>query len=266
MRPALLLLIVVALVALVAVVGCAPDSPPVWERELVDLTYAFDADTIYWPTETGFEMTTRFAGKTDKGYYYEAHSVATPEHGGTHMDAPIHFFAGRDTVDTVPLDRLIGPGVVVDVTDPCATDRDYRVGTADFERWEAEHGPIKARTILLLRTGFGRFWPDRERYMGTDERGEAAVAKLHFPGLDPDAVDWLAARQIAAIGLDTPSIDHGPSTHFEAHVSLFEKNIPAFENVANLDRLPATGFTVIALPMKIRGGSGGPLRIVAVLD
>ncbi|MCM3900094.1 MAG: cyclase family protein, partial [Pyrinomonadaceae bacterium] len=104
-------------------------------------------------------------------------------------------------------------------------------------------------------------------YLGTEERGAEAVAKLHFPGLHPDAARWLAAnRSIKAIGLDTASIDFGQSTLFESHRILFDKNIPAFENVANLDRLPPKGFSVIALPMKIKGGSGGPLRIVAILN
>ncbi|MCP5041716.1 MAG: cyclase family protein [bacterium] len=246
-------------------VGCASPSKPLWEQELVDLTHTFDEQTLYWPTETGFEMTTRFAGMTDKGYYYEAHGFSTPEHGGTHLDAPIHFSAGRDTTDLVPLERLIAPGIIVDVSAACAADRDHRVGLADFEAWEEANGALPAGTIVLLRTGFAQYWPDRERYMGTAKRGEEGASELHFPGLDPSAVPWLEARGIAAIGLDTPSIDYGPSTHFEAHVALFERNIPAFENVANLDRLPTKGFTVIALPMKIGKGSGGPLRIVAAI-
>lgn len=252
-------------IAALLLAGCVSQPKPLWEQQLVDLTHSFDAETIYWPTETGFELTTRAAGVTEQGYYYEAHSISTPEHGGTHLDAPVHFFEGRDTTDRVPLERLIGPGVVIDVTRACSTNRDYLVGVADFEAWEQAHGALPAGAIVLLRTGFGRYWPDRERYMGTAKRGEAGAAELHFPGLDPDAVPWLADRGISAIGLDTPSIDHGPSTHFEAHVALFERNIPAFENVAQLERLPAKGFTVIALPMKIGGGSGGPLRIVAAL-
>ncbi len=136
---------------------------------------------------------------------------------------------------------------------------------ADFKAWERTNGALPTGAIVLLRTGFGQYWPDRERYMGTAKRGDAGVAELHFPGLDPAAVPWLAERKIAAIGLDTPSIDHGPSTYFKAHVALFDRNIPAFENVANLDRLPLRGFTVIALPMKIGKGSGGPLRIVAAI-
>jgi len=121
-------------------------------------------------------------------------------------------------------------------------------------------------TSRLIRTGFGRFWPDRKAYLGTDERGAPAVAKLHFPGLHPDAARWLIAeRQIHAVGLDTASIDHGPSKQFETHRALFEANVPAFENLAELDELPATGFSVVALPIKIRGGSGGPLRAIAIL-
>ena len=123
-----------------------------------------------------------------------------------------------------------------------------------------------AERIVLLRTGYAARWPDRLRYLGTEERGEAAVAKLHFPGLDPTAAQWLVQhRSIKAVGIDTPSIDYGQSTHFESHVMLFQHNVPALENVANLDRLPQVGFTVIALPMKIGGGSGGPVRIVAAV-
>ena len=137
---------------------------------------------------------------------------------------------------------------------------------ADFTAWESQNGQIPNGAIILLRTGFAKHWPDRVKYMGTDERGAGAVAKLHFPGLHPDAARWLTTnRSIKAIGLDTPSIDFGQSTLFESHQILFAKNIPAFENVGDMSALPAKDFLVIALPMKIGGGSGGPLRIVAVV-
>ena len=127
-------------------------------------------------------------------------------------------------------------------------------------------GWLPEGAIVLLRTGYEEFWPDRVRYMGTDARGPEAVAELHFPGLHPDAARWLVtSRAINAIGLDTPSIDYGQSTHFESHQVLFAADIPAFENLANLGELPATGFIVIAMPMKIAGGSGGPLRIAAIV-
>lgn len=243
-----------------------PDALPRAESRVVDLTHPFDSETIYWPTGATFERVQDSQGYTAGGFYYESGHFSSPEHGGTHLDAPIHFFEGRDSVEAIPLDRLIGPGVLIDATAACAADRDHRIGLAELKAWESAHGPFPDGAIVLLHTGFGRFWPDRTAYMGTDLRGEEGVAALHFPGLDPQAVGWLVERGIAAIGLDTPSIDHGPSTGFESHVALFEQNIPAFENVAHLDLLPPVGFTVIALPMKIRGGSGAPLRIVARLD
>jgi kynurenine formamidase len=236
------------------------------EGTVIDLSHAYDEDTVYWPTAAGFELTVDFEGMTDKGYFYTANTFCSAEHGGTHIDAPIHFAEGRDTVDEIPLERLMGPAILVDVTDRCEDDSDYLVSTADLERWEATNGRVPDGAIVLLRTGFGKYWPDRARYMGTDERGPEAVAKLHFPGLDPEAARWLVAeRSINAIGLDTPSIDSGQSTLFESHRVLFAAEIPAFENLANLDRLPATGFMLIALPMKIAGGSGGPLRAVAIV-
>jgi kynurenine formamidase len=176
----------------------------------------------------------------------------------------VHFAKGHNTVDQIPLEQLMGNGIVIDVSDKAAANRDYLVSVADFADWERRNGRIAPGTIVFLRTGFGKYYPDRKMYLGTDERGAAAVAKLHFPGLDPAAARWLTQnRSIKAIGLDTASIDYGQSTLFESHRILFEKNIPALENVANLDQLPVKGFSVIALPMKIKGGSGGPVRIVA---
>jgi len=233
---------------------------------VVDLSYSFDSETVYWPTAETFHLEKDFEGITEKGYYYSAYKYAAAEHGGTHIDAPVHFAKGRNTLDEIPLEQLLGPAIVVDVTRQCATNPDYQVTSENFQNWEKQNGRIPAGTIVLLRTGFGKYYPDRKSYLGTDERGAAAVAKLHFPGLHPEAARWLTQnRAIKAIGLDTASIDYGQSTLFESHRTLFDKNIPAFENVANLDKLPSKGFSVIALPMKIKGGSGGPLRIVAIL-
>jgi kynurenine formamidase len=169
-------------------------------------------------------------------------------------------------VDEIPLENLIGEGIVVDVSDNALKDRDYLVSVADLEAWEsAQEMSIGEGHIVLLQTGYGQFYPDKIKYLGTEQRGPDAVAELHFPGLSPEAAQWLVDRKIKAVGLDTPSIDYGQSTDFKSHVLLMSANIPAFENVANLDRLPVSGFTILALPMKIRGGSGGPLRIIALV-
>lgn len=246
--------------------GCRASGGDGGPRRVIDLTHPFDEQTVYWPTAEGFRLRVESKGWTQRGYYYEANSFCTAEHGGTHLDAPIHFAEGRRTVDEIPLEQLIGPGVVVDVREACARDRDHLVTIEELSSWERAHGRIPEGAIVLLFTGFGRFWPDRERYMGTAERGPEAVAKLHFPGLDPRAARWLVAeRKIGAVGLDTPSIDHGPSTTFDTHQALFQANVPALENVAHLELLPPEGFEVVALPMKIRGGSGGPVRIAAIV-
>lgn len=233
---------------------------------VIDLSHAFDASTVYWPTAESFKLETDFEGTTEQGYYYSAYRYSAAEHGGTHLDAPVHFAKGRHSVDQIPLEQLMGSGVLIDVTRQCATNPDYLVSVADIQNWEKQYGRIPLGSIVFLRTGFGKYYPERKKYLGTDERGAGAVPKLHFPGLDPAAARWLTQnRTIKAIGLDTASIDRGQSTLFESHRILFDKNIPAFENVANLDQLPIKGFSVIALPMKIAGGSGGPLRIVATL-
>lgn len=238
---------------------------PTANQEILDLTHPFDADTVYWPTEKGFQLERGPAGVTEKGYYYAANRFRAAEHGGTHIDAPIHFFADRHTVDQIPLQRLIGPAAVVDISAQCARDRDYQVTVADLRRWETNHETQLVDCIILLHTGHGRHWNDRERYLGTAKTGPEAVSELHFPGLAPEAATWLVEhRAVKSIGIDTPSIDYGQSSQFQSHVTLFKHNVPAFENVANLDQLPAKGATVIALPMKIGGGSGGPLRIVAI--
>ena len=233
-------------------------------QQLVDLTYPFNDSTIYWPTAKGFELTEVTEGMTDKGYFYSTHRLSTSEHGGTHIDAPYHFWKEGKTVDEIPVDQLMGRAIVVNVRDSALANPNYQIRKADFKQWEQEYGSIPEGAIVLLKTGYGRYWPDKNKYMGTDERGAEAVSKLHFPGLHPAAAEWIATkRNIKMIGIDTPSIDYGQSTHFQSHVTLFKNNIPALENVANLEELPAKGFTLIALPIKTEGGSGGPVRIVA---
>ena len=240
----------------------APEAAEEW----VDLSHELSPDAVFWPTAAPFSMTTDFEGMTDKGYFYSAYSFCTAEHGGTHIDAPVHFAEGAHHVNEIPVGQLIGPAVVVDVSAAVQADRDHRISVADVEAWEARHGAIPEGSIVLFRTGFGQYWPDAAKYLGTARRGAEAVAELSFPGLHPDAAAWLMERRgVKAVGIDTASIDYGKSTHFETHVALMTHNVPAFENVANLDRLPPTGAFVVALPTKIRGGSGGPLRIVARL-
>jgi kynurenine formamidase len=194
----------------------SPDLEAVFDGRAgswIDLTHAFSSQSIYWPTADGFRLERVAYGPTEAGYFYAANNFAAAEHGGTHLDAPIHFAEERQTTDQIPLDRLIGPAVVVDVSDRATPD--YLVGIEDLRGWEAQHGRIPDGAILLLRTGWDRFYGDRAQYLGTDATGPDAVPLLHFPGLDPDAARWLVAeRRVDAIGIDTPSIDYGQSTTF----------------------------------------------------
>jgi kynurenine formamidase len=256
---------IAAIVSMIAV-ACRQQAPQRFPAgQLVDLSHAYDANAIFWPTADPFRLDKVADGVTSGGYYYAANTFFTSEHGGTHIDAPVHFAQGHQTVDQIPLDRLVGEAVVVDVTKAADADADYQISVADFQRAEQD-GAIPAGAIVLIRTGFSTRWPDAVRYLGTAARGEAAVAQLHFPGLDPEAAKWLIAeRRIKAIGIDTASIDRGQSTLFESHRLLYERDIPAFENLTSLERLPERGAFIVALPMKIRGGSGAPLRAIAVV-
>jgi kynurenine formamidase len=250
--------------------ACSQTPHPVvasTEIHWIDLSHRYDSTTLYWPNnKRGFEHTTEAEGQTPLGYYYSSYSLCTPEHGGTHLDAPIHFAENKLTVDQLPLADLTGPAVMIDVSRKALADRDYQIKREDVEQWEQMHGRIPDETIILFRTGYGRFYPDRERYFGTAKTGQAAIPELHFPGVLPAATKWLVEqRKIKALGLDTPSIDYGQSREFMTHRILLGHNKAGFENLANLEQLPATSLYVVALPMKIAGGSGAPLRIIATV-
>jgi kynurenine formamidase len=249
--------------------GAAPSSPPsapdLRTARVVDLTHPFDEQTPYWPNApSGFKLERVHYGKTDAGYFYSAYSFCAPEHGGTHLDAPIHFGEGRWTADQIPVDRLVRPAAVIDVAVASAADADHRLTVEELKAWEARHGRIAEGTIVLLRTGWSARWPDKKRYLGDDTPGDAS--RLHFPSYGAEAARILVTdRKVTALGVDTASIDHGPSKDFPVHQIVAAANVLGLENLTGLDALPATGAWVIALPMKIAGGSGGPLRAIALL-
>ena len=231
--------------------------------QLVDLTHPLDSATLYWPTSPSTFKLERLAfGPTPGGFFYAANTFAAPEHGGTHLDAPIHFHAGGTTADAIPLERLIAPAVVVDVSDSARANPDYRLTADDVARFERDHGAIPSGSIVLLRTGWSARWPNAKRYLGDDKRGDAS--NLHFPSFGVEAARILVdERRVAALGADVASIDYGQSTDFMVHRLAAAQGVPGLENLTNLERLPATGAVVAALPIKIAGGSGGPARVVA---
>lgn len=254
------------LIVLLLVTGCARHCP-FKEGKWVDLTYEFSNETVYWPTSEQFKLDTVFSGVTKSGFYYSASKFCAAEHGGTHLDAPIHFANGGKTTEEITLDRLCGQAVVIDVSEKALKDKDYQINVEDITSWETKNGKIPNDAIILFHTGYGRFWPDAKKYLGTGERGQDAVAKLRFPGLDQVCARWLVEnRKIKAVGIDTASIDYGLSDMFETHRILLGNDILVFENVASLDKLPRKGAYIVAFPIKIKGGTGGPLRIAALIS
>jgi kynurenine formamidase len=233
-------------------------------ERLVDLTYDFDGSTVYWPNAKSFDWQKEFWDISPRGYWYAAGHYSASEHGGTHIDAPIHFSRGGLTVDQISVASLVAPAVVLDISEACNKNRDYRLSVDDLTTWETQHGHIPDGSIVLVRTGWGKYWPDRKRYLGSDVPGDINI--LHFPGLSMEAARFLATqRKISGVGIDTASMDYGPSRLFEAHGVILGAGLYGLENVAHADRLPPTGATIVALPMKIKGGSGAPTRIIAVL-
>ena len=232
---------------------------------VVDLSHAFGPNTLYWPTATTrFRLDTLSYGPTPAGYFYAAFAYSAPEHGGTHLDAPIHFSATGRSTDQIPIDQLVRPAVVIDISAQAEQNPDYRLTREDVVNWELANGTITSGSIVLLRTGWSTRWPDARRYFGDDKPGDAS--NLHFPSYGEEAARYLVEeRQVSALGADVASIDYGPSTDFSVHQAAATRNVAGLENLTNLDQLPATGSVVVALPIKIEGGSGGPLRAIALV-
>ena len=248
--------------------GAAPAAAQTLDlatARVVDLTHALNAQTLYWPTSPSSFALERLAfGITPGGWFYAANAFSAPEHGGTHLDAPIHFAQGKRTVDQLPVRQLVAPAVVIDVSAKAAANADYLLTRDDVLAWEGRHGRIAPGAIVLLRTGWSARWPDRKAYLGDDTPNDAS--KLHFPSFGPDAARLLVEeRRVGALGADVASIDYGRSADFQVHRIAAEANVPGLENLTALDQLPPTGAVVIALPMKIEGGSGGPVRVIALL-
>jgi kynurenine formamidase len=254
--------------------GCSPAPPPAPSAavllastpadRLVDLSHPFDSSTIYWPTNPPFRHTVDSRGTTPAGFWYASSSFCASEHGGTHLDAPYHFAETGWTVDQIPVRRLVTRVFVLDVRESCASDPAHAVTVEEIRGFESSHGAIPEGSLVVLRTGWEKRWPDRKFYLGDDVPGR--IANLRFPGFSEEAARYLSReRRVAGVGIDTASLDPGPSSRFPAHRVFAAANVYGLENLTNLGSLPASGATVVALPMKIGGGTGGPVRVLAVL-
>lgn len=258
-----ILFIFFAVFIFLAAVSFAADA----KIKILDMTYPFDENSIYWLTDKPFTQTKVFWGVLPDGRWYASNRYAASEHGGTHVDAPIHLAKSGKTIDEIPLEKWIGPAVKIDVTEKCAQDRDYLLTVDDIKNWEKKYGQIPAGAWVIMYTGIGtKFYPDKKKVLGTDKSGQGAIALLSYPGFSPEAAEFLVKhRDITGVALDTPSIDYGKSKNFMVHQIICGANKLALENIANLDKLPAKGATLYAMPMLIKNGTGAPARVFAVL-
>lgn len=234
---------------------------PALSDQLVDLSHPLDESTIGWPTSEGFKLIKGGAGFTKQGYYHAGYTMHLPEHVGTHLDAPVHFAKGHWTLDQIPLGQLIGLAAVIDVRQQVQDNAEYQITADDIRQWEKTNGPLTPENIVFFNTGWERFWGDRKKYLGDDTPGD--TSKLSFPGLSRQAAQYLVKCRVKGVGLDVASLDPGSSKEFWAHRTLLGANIYGIENLLNLQFLPAKGARVTVAPMKIKGGTGAPVRVFA---
>jgi kynurenine formamidase len=225
---------------------------------MVDMSYAINDKLPAWPGDDHTFEAKVLATPEKNGYF--ARSFCMLEHYGTHMDAPSHFPPGNISLDKIPEAHFFGPAVVIDVREEVSKNSDYRLRVTRVEKWEALHGRIQPGSIVLLRTGWASRWPDQARYRNMDASGV-----MHFPGYSVESAKLLVERGAVGLGIDTLSIDYGPSKNFDVHRVDLPAGLYNLENLANLDQLPEAGAFLVAAPIKLEGGSGGPVRVFAIL-
>jgi kynurenine formamidase len=251
-----------AAVAASAVLGGtaqAGEQPPALSGRrhgLADLTYPLTTSfPAFVPGEEAVRRTT--VTIQDNGYYMQEWRIR--EHIGTHVDAPGHFILGGRLGPELAPSELIGPAVVIDISRRAAKDPDAVVTVEDLRAFERRHGRIPRDAAVLMYSGWGAKVGDPDAYRNPDPSGT-----LHFPGFDPDASEWLLRRRrIRSVGVDTLSIDPGNSTTFETHLIIAGGDRYGLENLANLDRIPRRGATVVVGLIPYEEGSGGQARIFA---
>jgi kynurenine formamidase len=235
------------------------EGVPSGKTRVLDLSYAINDKLVPWPGDEKFFEATVNASIEKNGYF--TRSFWMLEHYGTHLDAPAHFPPGKATVDQIPAKQLFGPAVVMDVRVEADKDADYQLPAARVEAWEKQHGRIPEGAMVLLRTGWASRWPDAKRYRNQDGAGT-----MHFPGFSAEAAKLLMTRKVSSLGCDTLSIDYGASQDFAVHHLALGAGLYHLENLADLSALPESGAFLIVAPIKLDGGSGGPVRVFALLQ
>jgi kynurenine formamidase len=238
--------------------GDVLEGIPSGKTRVIDLSYAINDKLVPWPGDAKWFEAKINATVEKDGYF--TRSFWMLEHYGTHLDAPVHFPPGKMTVDEIPARKLFGPAVVLDVRAESAKDADYRITAALVDEWEKRHGQIPEGAIVLLRTGWASRWPDAQRYRNQDAQG-----RMHFPGYSVEAAKLLVGRKTSGLGCDTLSIDYGASEDFAVHRVVLGAGLYQLENLADLSEVPEAGAFLVVAPIKLEGGSGGAVRVFALL-
>jgi kynurenine formamidase len=237
-----------------------PPAQPAGFREVIDLTHTISSQVPTYELADKPSYLARTVASIDKDGYF-AREISVPEHFGTHLDAPAHFVPGMWTVEQIPAERLVAPLVVMDVRSNAKANADYQVSVDDVAKYERTHGQIPLNAVVIAHTGWDSRWNSASDYRNADSKGT-----MHFPGYSLDAAKFLVeARSVLGLGIDTLSIDYGPSQDFTVHHYTLAHSLYHLENVANLDRAPASGSLVVIAPMKLEGGSGSPVRILVLV-
>lgn len=224
--------------------------------QVIDLTHPMYDAMPFWPGGVPFKKTRL----VDYDQGYQLHKFEMGENTGTHVDAPSHFIKGNVPIDKLALRNIVVPAVVIDVKDKVAGNPDYQLSAADVKDWEAKNGRIPEGSLVILDTGWNKRFGDPKAYVNMD-----ANNVMHFPGYHPESAAVLILRGVVGVGIDTLSIDFGPSKDFAFHVAMLKANKYQIENMANLDALPAKGATVIVGVLPVKDGSQAQARILALL-
>jgi kynurenine formamidase len=234
-------------------------ATPVFSR-VIDLTQTISEHSPNWEGSIPSPFQAKQVATIDKDGYF-ARAISLPEHFSTHIDAPAHFARGLWTVDQIPPERLIAPLAVIDVSEKVRSNPDYQLNVDDIAAWEQVNGQIPMGSAVFASTGWATRWPSMKDYRGADERGI-----MHFPGYSPQAAKFLVeGRNIVGLGIDTLSVDAGTATDFPVHHFTMGHSVYHVENATNLTKVPPTGAIVVVAPAKLQGGSGGPVRVLALV-
>lgn len=224
---------------------------------VVDLSYPIGEQLVPWPGDQKWFEAKVNARIDEDGYF--SRSFWMLEHCGTHLDAPAHFAPGP-TVDQIPAERFFGPAIVLDVEREGATNADYQLSGGEVLRWERKHGQVPEGSIALLRTGWAKYWPDPQRYRNLDARQQ-----MHFPGFSLEAAKLLIERKVSGLGSDTLSVEYGATPDFALHRLTLGSGLYHLENLRDMSNLPESGAYLVVAPIKLEGGSGGAVRVFALI-